>query len=90
MNDFVEGKCTLPYIDLYKELNAADRETLVSYHARDIDATQTQWIKDKMSEHKSVEKSFKLAQKLSAEAMNAVKEDEDLVNILKTMIQRSY
>ena len=43
-----------------------------------------------MKEHKSVEKSFMLAQKLSNEAMNAVKDDEELIAILQTMIKRSY
>jgi len=31
-----------------------------------------------------------LAKKLSDEAMNAVKEDKELVGILDTMIKRSY
>lgn len=90
MNDFVEGKCTLPYIYLYKKLDDIEQEKLVSMHAKILNENQTEWIKDKMAEHKCVEKSFTLAQELSAEAMQAVKDDEELVNILKTMIQRSY
>ena len=90
MNDFVEGKCTLPYIYLHHLLNEQDRQRLESSHAKKIDASETLWIKNKMDEHKCIEKSFMLAQKLSNEAMHAVKEDSALVEILETMIKRSY
>ena len=90
MNDFVEGKCTLPYIYLYHELDADERQRLVSSHQKLLDTNETQWIKEKMKQYKSVEKSFELAQKLSAEAMQVVKDDQALVEILETMIKRSY
>ena len=90
MNDFVEGKCTLPYIYLYNELDSDDKQRLINSHAKSIDESEGLWIKKMMSEHKSIEKSFKLAVKLSNEAMQAVKEDKELVEILQTMIKRSY
>ena len=90
MNDYVEGKCTLPYIYLYEELGSDDKEKLKALHAKKLDAQESKWIKEMMSEHKSVEKSFELAQKLSYEAMQAVKDDSALVEILETMIKRSY
>ena len=90
MNDFVEGKCTLPYIYLYENLNADEKQRLKNSHTKKIDESEITWIKSKMKEHNSVEKSFKLAQELSNEAMQAVKDDEELVSILQTMIKRSY
>ena len=90
MNDFVEGKCTLPYIYLYELLSDDEKERLLSFHAKKIDKNETQWIQDKMSEYKTIEKSFALAQKLSDEAKEALSNDEALVNILDTMIKRSY
>ncbi|MCK9491359.1 MAG: polyprenyl synthetase family protein [Sulfurimonas sp.] len=90
MNDFVEGKCTLPYIYLYKELEDKDKSRLKSSHAKSIDEDETLWIKIKMQEHGSIEKSFLLAKKLSSDAMDAVKGDEELTKILQTMIKRSY
>ena len=90
MNDFVEGKCTLPYIYLYHALNAPEQEKLRRLHAKVLGKEDTLWIKEKMQEHKSIEKSFALAQKLSNEAMQAVKEDAGLIEILETMIKRSY
>ncbi len=90
MNDYVEGKCTLPYIYLYELLGEDDKQKLISLHTKDLSAQDSTWIKDKMTEHKTVEKSFVLASKLSNEAMAVMKDDEQLVGILQTMIQRSY
>ena len=90
MNDFVEGKCTLPYIHLYHALDQENKKRLESYHAKKLNTEQELWIKEKMAEHKCIEKSFILAQKLSNEAMQAVKDDTALVEILETMIKRSY
>ena len=90
MNDFVEGKCTLPYIYLYKVLDDNEKKKLLSLHAKVLDEQDAIWIRKKMQEHKTVEKSFELAEKLSNEAMNAMKDDAELINILQTMIKRSY
>ena len=90
MNDFVEGKCTLPYIYLYEVLDAQDKERLLSLHAQKIAKEDTLWIQEMMQKHRSVARSFDAAKKLSNEAMLAVKDDVELVNILQTMIQRSY
>ncbi len=90
MNDYVEGKCTLPYIYLYNELDDADKKKLLVLHGKKPTSDELKWMKEKMKEHTTVEKSFELAQKLSNEAKDVVAEDEDLVNILETMIKRSY
>lgn len=90
LNDFVEGKCTLPYIYLYKALNQEDKRRLKSLHAMKLSAEESTWLQAKMQEHKTIEQSFVLAQKLSHEAMEAMKEDKELVMILESMIQRSY
>jgi len=90
MNDFVEGKCTLPYIHLYEALNENDKAKLKNLHAKELSIEEVTWIKDKMNEHECIEKSFTLAKKLSNDAMQEVKGDEQLVNILETMIKRSY
>jgi len=90
MNDYVEGKCTLPYIYLYNVLESSDREKLISFHAKNIAKEDTKWIQEKMAQHKCVEKSFILAEELSSEAMKAVEDEEELVAILENMIKRSY
>ena len=90
MNDFTEGKCTLPYIYLYEQLNENNKLKLLSLHAKDLSEESSSWIKQQMQEHKTVEKSFTLATKLSNEAMSVMKDDVELVNILQTMIKRSF
>ncbi|MDD2789093.1 MAG: polyprenyl synthetase family protein [Sulfurimonas sp.] len=90
MNDYVEGKCTLPYIYLYQVLDAEDRVKLLSLHGKKIDTEQTQWIQARMHKHGCILQSFELAKKLSNEAMQAVADDKELIAILETMIQRSY
>ncbi|MFA6196646.1 MAG: polyprenyl synthetase family protein [Sulfurimonas sp.] len=90
MNDFVEGKCTLPYIYLYEALDSEDKQRLVNAHAKPLSQNDGMWIKQKMSEFACVEKSFALATKLSNEAMQVMQDDEELVQILQTMIERSY
>jgi octaprenyl-diphosphate synthase len=90
MNDFVEGKCTLPYIYLFEALNDEEKERLEAAHAKKVDTQENDWIKAKMDEHKTIEKSFALAVKLSNEAKEALHDDAELVGILDTMIQRSY
>ena len=70
MNDYVEGKCTLPYIYLYEALDIQEREKLVSFHGRTIEKDETLWIQEKMAQYACIEKSFKVAQELSQEAKN--------------------
>ena len=90
MNDFVEGKCTLPYIYLYHELDDAGKEKLASLHAKQLSDDDLQWIKTNMAQYKAIERSFELAKQLSDEAKQALSDDEALGLILDTMIQRSY
>ena len=59
-------------------------------HAKELNKEETMWIKEKMNHHKTVEKSFELALKLSNEAKLAMSEDKELVSILDTMIKRSF
>ncbi len=90
LNDFVEGKCTLPYIYLYKLLNDEDKEKLKSLHAKELTKEESMWIREKMNQHKTIEKSFELAQRLSNEAKKVMIDDKELVSILDTMIKRSF
>ncbi len=92
LNDYKEGKTTLPYIYLYNRLDEKGRQRLVSSHAKNIDADESQWIKDQMKENKSVEQSYRLAQRLSDEAIEAVSQhdESELVAIIKEMMGREF
>ncbi len=89
LNDFVEGKCTLPYIYMYNKMSEEDKKELTSLHAKVLTTKESVWIKTKMQEFNSVEESYLLAQKLSNEAKNMI-EDEALKDILELMIKRSF
>ncbi len=90
LHDYEEGKCTLPYIYLSEALEGEERERLLSYHKEKLSAENAAWIKAKMKEHKSVERSYALAQKLSDKAIAAVAGDERLVGIIESMMKRSF
>lgn len=90
LNDFVEGKVTLPYIDLFESLKDEEKGRLVQNHAKALDAEEKGWIKSKMDEHRIIEKSYAHARALCDEALSAIGEDKALRSIIETVIQRSH
>jgi octaprenyl-diphosphate synthase len=90
LHDYEEGKCTLPYIYLSEALEGKERERLISYHKQRLSAEDAAWIKAKMKEHQSVERSYALAQELSDKAIDAVRGDARLVGIIESMMKRSF
>ncbi len=90
LNDFVEGKCTLPYIYLHQSLQSEEQERLRSLHAKILSKEESQWIQSKMQEHNSVGQAYAYAQKLSNDAKELLKNDLELVSILDAMMQRSF
>lgn len=92
LNDYKEGKTTLPYIYLHRALDEASGLRLQKAHGRSLDAEESLWIKEEMKKHGCVEQSYLLAQKLSNEAISAVaKYDETaLVSILDDMMKREF
>lgn len=92
MNDFKEGKTTLPYIFLYEKLNDMEKKKLLTLFKRDIDKGEQNWIKQKMKESGALSKTLDIVNDLAFEALNAIKEykNEELEKIIKDMIQREY
>ena len=90
MNDFVEGKTTLPYIYLHRNLDDTSKKYLENLHGKTLDNDELLWIKENMQKHNSVMKSFELAKKLSDDAKDILKDDVALVEILENMIKRSF
>ncbi len=90
LNDFKEGKCTLPYIYLYQALSNQDKKRLISLHAKDISQEDKDWIKEMMTKYHSIEKSFKLAKRLTNEAKEIVFNEPKLIDILDNLMKRSY
>jgi len=90
LNDFSEGKVTLPYIDLYERLDEAGKERLVHNHAKVLNEEEKEWIRSKMDEFKIIEHSYDHARALCDEAISAIGEDMALRAIIETVIQRSH
>ncbi len=90
MNDYTEGKVTLPYIYLFDSLDDEGKERLISLHAKKLNDEDVKWIRSQMQKHHSIEKAYALAKRLSEEAKEAVKEESELAAILDKMIQRSH
>ena len=90
MNDYVEGKCTLPYIYLYRALNETDGQYLKSMHARKTSPKETAWIKAGMQEHKTIEAAYGRARLLSDEALQAIRGDSALEQVIESMMQRRF
>jgi octaprenyl-diphosphate synthase len=90
MLDFVEGKVTIPYLLLHKKLY--DKQKLEALYKKELTSEETTWIKEQMQEVEALQESIQVAQKLGAEAINAIKEynNEDLENIMNAMIHREF
>lgn len=90
LNDFTEGKTTLPYIDLYDSLPAEEKSRLQNAHAQVLSEDDKNWIRTKMDECGAIENSYSYARKLCDEAIAAVTDDMPLRAIIETVIQRSH
>ena len=90
LNDFVEGKTTLPYIDLYGTLDINEREKLIGCHGRVLDSYEKEWLFDVMEKHGVIERSYTYAQTLCDEAISAVPHESALRAIITSVIQRNY
>lgn len=90
LNDFSEGKTTLPYIDLYDTLDDSDKQRLIGYHGRVLDAQEKTWLFDAMKKHDVIEHSYKYAQILCDEAIAAVPDENALRAIITSVIQRNH
>lgn len=92
LNDFKEGKTTLPYLYMYRKLSSSDQTKLLSLFQQELDEIQKIWIKTKMNETKALEDSIAYARKLGLEALEVIEKEEDvgLSTIIKDMIERNF
>ncbi|WP_200762186.1 polyprenyl synthetase family protein [Nitrosophilus alvini] len=93
LNDYKEGKTTLPYIYLYNDMTEEEKQKLVSYHGKELNVDESKWIKEMFEKYDSVQKSHNFAKKLGLEALKSIESDDrggDLTAIMKNLIERSY
>lgn len=90
LNDFSEGKVTLPYIDLYERLGEEEKDRLVQSHGKVLNEEEKGWIRSKMDEFKVIEHSYEHAGALCDEAISVIGENAALRSIIETVIKRSH
>ena len=92
LNDFKEGKTTLPYLYMYEKLSQSDQQILLSLFQKTLNQNEEMWIKEKMNETNAINLSINDARRLGLEALEAIKDEEDvgLASIIKEMIERNF
>jgi len=92
LNDFVEGKTTLPYIYLYDALESGEKEKLKSMHKRQLSNEEQEWILSKFYEYNIIEKAKKEAFILIEEAIGLMRQagEKGLEAIAVKMVDRSF
>lgn len=91
-NDFKEGKTTLAYMYLYKNLNDNDKAILLSLFKKELNRSQINWLKAKLDEFEIVKKCKDVANDFAKRALNSIKHynNLDLINLSKSMIDREF
>ena len=92
MLDFVEGKVTIPYLLMWERLDSSDKLKLEGLYKKPLKEDELTWIKKNMQATKALQDSILLASKFGTEAIEIIKDEdnEDLKNIMKSMIERSF
>ena len=92
MHDFKEGKTTLPYIYLYHKLNDSDKSKLISFHTKELNNDELDWLLNKFKEHNIIQFCYNEAKELVKEAsiLMSKEGEESLLKIAKDMIDRDF
>lgn len=92
MSDFKEGKTTLVYINLFKELNYNDKQILQNLFKKDLNAEELAWLRGKMNEHNAIQKTSKQARELAFNALKAIEgfDNQHLNELVYKMIDREF
>mgnify|MGYP006350301401 CR=1 FL=1 len=91
MLDFKEGKVTIPYLYLYERVE--DKEYLKSLYKKELNQKELDYLKDKLNSTNALSDAIKEAKNIGLEAINSIKDEknsEDLINIMKAMIERDF
>ncbi len=90
MNDYVEGKCTLPYIYLHRAFDDDEAQRLRALHARRADDEDVAWMKAAMQRHGAIEAAYAKARTLSDEALDAIAGDAALEAVIESLMRRTF
>lgn len=89
MQDFKEGKTTLPYILLYENLPDNEKIILKNLFKKDLSEFELSWLKDKFKENDIIAKTSAIIDDYGQKAIEAVS-NSDLIEIVQSMINRDF
>jgi octaprenyl-diphosphate synthase len=90
MQDFAEGKTTLPYIYLYEALDEAQKERLRELWGRALEPEDEAWLRERLEGSGALKRCREDARALAAEALEAVGGRPRLAAIMQKLIDRTY
>jgi octaprenyl-diphosphate synthase len=92
MLDFVEGKVTIPYLFLYDRIDEPSKDRLKSLYKKSLSDDEIDWLKAQFNDTNAINDSIELAKKIGLSAIDAIKDEknEDLISIMKDMIEREF
>lgn len=92
LNDFKEGKTTLPYLYMYAKLSLEDKTKLLGLFQKELIPEESAWIKLKMNETNAIQDAMMYAKELGLEALRVIEGEEDvgLASIITDMIERNF
>lgn len=89
MNDYKEGKTTLPYILLHEKLENSDKIKLKSLFKKELSVDELAWLKEKFLKYNIVNECVSIAHKYSERAIKATP-SKKLGSIAEVMVNRSF
>ena len=92
LNDFAEGKTTLPYIYLYQVLDTDSKAKLKAMHKRKLSNAEHEWILTKFKEYNIIDRAKTEALSLVKEAIALMQKagEKGLEAIALKMVDRSF
>ena len=92
MNDFVEGKVTIPYLLAWERSDLENRTCIESFYMKKLSSEELTILKNILFTTEAIRDSIALARKFGYEAIDAIGDEnnESLVEIMKAMIERDF
>lgn len=89
MNDYKEGKMTLPYIYAFKNFDKIEKDKLKAMYKKDLTKEDKAWMKEALVKNGAITYSLDRAKKYGEEAIKLV-DNKKLISIVKDMIERDF
>ena len=89
LNDFKEGKVTLPYLIAYEKSSFQTQEKLKSMYKRVLNKEESTWVKELLNNTNAIKDSYIYAKTLANQALTGIKEPK-LKEIISSILDRDF